>query len=220
LCGSKKEREDWSDPGYLLVGKLPDSPDGSMELQKILTGLTKNHGYYRGLYQGEAAGYVACEEGLFTVVPKSPTDWETTKILSGPFSDVALWDLNGDGVDELIAIEPFHGDTIQVYEQKDGNYTPVYKYPRPIAFAHAIQGAVIGGQSCCVIGIRRQDAELAILRNCEGKYQVEVLETGVGPSNVAVAHSEQGDILLAANHTKNEGAIYLFEKENLPSKEN
>jgi hypothetical protein len=35
LCSSKKDREDWSDPGKILVGRLPDKPEDGVEFKEI-----------------------------------------------------------------------------------------------------------------------------------------------------------------------------------------
>ncbi|MEG2088349.1 MAG: hypothetical protein RR022_09115, partial [Angelakisella sp.] len=69
LCGSKKDREDWSDPGKVYVGVLPDDLTQQIELTPLLTGLVKNHGYWRGSYQEMPCSYITCESGVYAVIP-------------------------------------------------------------------------------------------------------------------------------------------------------
>lgn len=214
LCAAKANREDWSSPGCVAVGWLPDRKGEVPEFTPVLTGLTKNHGYYRN---GENA-YVACEEGVFrfTAPKECNAQWTVDRILTCPVSDIALCDLDEDGQDELITIEPFHGNSIKVYHLNKSGYHPVYQYPTAISFAHAIVGCSLAGKPCVVCGIRREEAELSILRCVDpagGGYEVEIVEKGVGPSNVAVAHLNNTDIILSANHTKNEGAVYIVTPE-------
>ena len=211
LCGSKRDREDWSDPGFVAVGSLPEVPGDNVTFTPILTGLTKNHGYFRG----RDKAYIACEEGLYSITPPDTAEgeWGSSQILSKPVSDLTLFDLDGDGLEELVTIEPFHGDQIQVYHLEDNSYSPVYTYPTPIQFAHALMGCTLCGLPCVVCGIRRCDAELSLLRcvsSSEQRYEVERIDTGVGPSNVAVVQQRDCSLVLSANHTKNEGAVYIF----------
>lgn len=216
LCGSKKDREDWSDPGKVYIGKLPDSPEKGMELKPILENLTKNHGYCRAKYQGRAAGYVTSDEGIFVVVPpeKEDQEWSVHHIMDRPVGDVALCDLDGDGEDELITIEPFHGDQFLVNKKIDGKYETVYSYPNEIQFAHAVVGCTLRGKPSVVGGIRRKDSELFIIQctdSAEQKYESTVLEKEIGPSNVAVINQKDRDIIIAANHTQNQAALYFVE---------
>lgn len=43
----------------------------------------------------------------------------------------------------------------------------------------------------------------------DGKYQTTVIEKGVGPANLAVVNEADRDIIVAANHTMNEAAVYV-----------
>lgn len=214
LCGSKKDREDWSDPGRVLVGILPDDLTKPMELTPILTGLTKNHGYCRGVYEGKVCSYITCEGGVYAVVPpqKQGQNWETKQILSTPTSDVAVFDLDGDGKLELATIEPFHGNSMKIYhEDGKGGYTEVYSYPNEMNFAHALWAGKLRGQPAVVLGIRRMESELAVIcyDSAADCYTTEILEKGGGPSNVDVVAGAERDLLICANHTKNEAAVYF-----------
>ena len=64
LCGSKESREDWSDPGKIFVGVLPESPEQKMIISPLLEGLFKNHGYCRSSLNGKPCGIFTCESGI------------------------------------------------------------------------------------------------------------------------------------------------------------
>lgn len=211
LCGSKKDREDWSDPGKVYVGVLPDDLTQMMELTPILTGLTKNHGYCRAVSEGVPCSYITCESGVYLVIPPKTRDgqWETRHIMEHPVSDVAVFDLDGDGCLELATIEPFHGNAMKIYHESSNGYQEVYCYPHEINFAHALWTGTLRGEPAAVLGIRRMDSELAVIRWNGSGYTTEVLEKGGGPSNVDIIHGGGKDLLLCANHTKNEAAVYF-----------
>lgn len=72
-------------------------------------------------------------------------------------SDAVLMDLNGDGEEELCAIAPFHGDTVNIYEKKNGKFELAYTHPEKLEFLHAIFGGTICGKPTWIIGNRKGD---------------------------------------------------------------
>ncbi|MDR1374519.1 MAG: hypothetical protein LBJ24_06070, partial [Treponema sp.] len=212
LCGSKKDREDWSDPGQVYVGRLPRRPGDGLVFTSISGPHVKNHGYCRGSWEGENAGFITSEEGIFVVTPPKRKDgaWQMRQIQQRPIGDVAVCDIDGDGSDEVITIEPFHGDKFLVNKKQGGGYETVYRYPGEIQFAHAVVGCTIRGRPAVVGGIRRKNCELFILQySAEKGYELTVVEEGIGPSNAAVVSGRDRDLIISANHTCNEAAIYI-----------
>lgn len=213
LCGSKKDREDWSDPGKIYAGILPSSPGQKMELTPILAGLTKNHGYWRGCRNGIPCGYFCADSGIYRISPPAAPGcgWDIERLLNAQVSDAAVYDLNGDGEDELITIEPFHGSCIRIYGRTPEGYSPVYAYPGEHKFAHALWAGKLRGRPAAIIGLRRMDAELAMIRYypTEGVYQATVIESGMGPSNVDVIPGIDSDIILCSNNLANEAAAFF-----------
>ena len=61
-------------------------------------------------------------------------------------------------------------------------------------------------------GYRRVEKELFIIQ-CEDKknltFKTEVIEAGVGPSNVAVINEKDRDIIISANRELGEAALYF-----------
>lgn len=213
LCGSKQSREDWSDPGKVYVGVLPSAPEQTMRLTPLLHDMVKNHGYWRGSLNGGPCGFFTCESGVYAVSPpETPTaGWTTRHLLDAPVSDVAIYDLDGDGEDELITIEPFHGDCVKIYHKSGDGYRVVYTYPGEYKFAHALWAGQLRGRPAAILGIRRMNAELALIRYCpqSASYTESVIEKGNGPSNVAVISQRERDIILCANNCIHEAAAYF-----------
>ena len=238
LCGSKKDREDWSDPGMILAGKLPAKPEDGVTFKEIFAGQTKNHGYCRGQWQGKTAAFWTSEAGVFTALPPEKKDgqWQITKLIDRPVSDITLCDLDGCGENELVTIEPFHGNqfvvnkkigadsavhdaasvtgapsaAVSVTPAAGAGYEIVWRYPNEIDFAHTAVGCNLLGRPAVVGGIRRKNCELFVLLHEKGKgFYTELIEEGVGTSNAAVTRIDGRDIIIAANHTKNEAAVYF-----------
>jgi len=213
LCNTKREREDWSDPGKLWAGELPADFGAPMGLRPIKESLVKNHGYWRGTRDGANTGYIACDSGIYAASPpREGRDWQVELILAGRFSDVACYDLDGDGADEIAAISPFHGDELTIRKKTgDSRYDVAYRYPNPIDTAHALWAGPLNGIPTIIFGIRKMDGELGYIRYDKntGGYRSEIIEKGVGTANVSVIRRAGGDIIAAANHAKNEAAVYF-----------
>jgi hypothetical protein len=209
LCEKKEDKEDWRFPGAVLAGELSDAARPPA-LEPVLEGLTKHHGYCRVARGGGDAALTASEEGVFELVPPDGPGgaWATRNVLPRPVSDIAVADLDGDGVDEMAAIEPFHGDTFAVYKSHGDGYRPIYR-SEPEPFCHAIQGGRLRGEAVFVGGDRAGERELFVLRLRDGGLVREVVEGGGGPSNVLVLPGEERDLLVAANRERGEGAVFF-----------
>lgn len=214
LCGSKKDREDWGDPGKVYVGKLPETPEEGVSFIPIMENIYKNHGYCRGNYEGREAGFITCENGIYAI--QAPMEkggqWRITKLMGGTVSDVALCDLDSDGVNELATIEPFHGGAFLVRKKIGDEYKEVCRYADGIQFAHAVAGCTLRGKPTVVCGARRGNSDLFILQKGAGDEwcDVTLVERGAGPSNVAVLNLPGVDVIISANHSRNEAAIYFI----------
>lgn len=210
IARDKANKEDWTRPGQVYVGEIPaDLENGNVVLRQLLDNQFRNHGYYRD--HANNVSYVASDDGVYRIIPPTKdTDWKVEKVKDGMTSEAAVGDIDGDGYDEMITIEPFHGNTIKIYRLKDGKVEEIYKYPYELDFAHALKFDVIGGKKCFVGGIRRVDAELFVIYAKENGLELERIECGAGPANVDVIHVGSDDYILSANHTKNEAAIYKY----------
>lgn len=212
IARDKANKEDWSRPGQIYVGEIPtDLENNNIVLRQVADNLYHNHGYIRGTHNNHVCGYFASDEGVFRLDPPiGQDDWTLTKIKEGRTSEIAFGDLDNDGVEEMITIEPFHGNGIKIYKLNNDKYEEVYSYPNEMDFGHALVFDTIGNQKCFIAGIRRVQAELVIFTYKDGKYEYQIVDTEGGPANLDVVHAYGNDYILAANHTKNEAAIYKY----------
>lgn len=206
IADDKEFKDDWRKPGSIYLGEIPEVPSDGFEIKKIHGDLFRNHGYYKYVDEDGIRGYFASDEGVFVLNPYE--NWSLTKVLDGPIGEIALKDINGDGELEMITIEPFHGDTIKLYEKHDGHYKEVYKVPFELNFGHTLVGDTLAGKPMFVGGIRRIGNQLFTLEHEDGEYQLTIIDDG-GPSNVAIGHLEDKDYIVSANHTRNEAAVYF-----------
>ena len=164
-CALKSDHEykdDWTHPGKVYAGVLPDdlssySEDNQLELSVIKEGMTKNHGYYKVIRGGLETAIISCDEGVYAFTPPEAPDkeWTIEQLISDPASDGVLLDLDGDGREELAVISPFHGQYIYIYRNEDGGFKRVYEYGEPAEFAHSIYGGSLCGRPAVVIGHRK-----------------------------------------------------------------
>lgn len=98
-------------------------PARDWKLMPVIEGLHKNHGMNNGTYNEKPCVYITGTEGLFVLyVPEAGRgghieDWKYEKLIDTEISEVFPADLDGDGVDELAVIEPFHGNAMSVYKR-------------------------------------------------------------------------------------------------------
>lgn len=213
IASSKENKDDWRVPGKIYVGELPDNLDQGLKVEVLVDGLYRNHGYCKDL--SGIGGYFGSDQGIFKVNP--PLDrngtWEIEVMMQGNISEIAVIDIDGDGEQEIMTIEPFHGNIIKIYKKIDGKYTAVYEYENKIDFAHTLVGGYLRGKPTFIAGVRREDAELFYVQFIDGRFITKVIEKGVGPANIMLVNEEDRDLILAANHSANEAAIYIVSDE-------
>lgn len=215
LCTSKKEKDDWSDPGKVYAAKLPDDLNQPMKLEILWENMTKNHGYWRGTDGDGDCGYVGCEEGIFRFTPpdRENGSWKIEKLLDAPCSDMAVYDLDGDGLEELVTIEPFHGEDMVIRHLNGDTYEEVYRYPKKFEFGHVVWAGMFAGTPTVIGGYRKMDKRMYMIRYRDGQYMEETLDSDTGPSNIAVWNAEDKDVIFAANRQIGVAAAYTYHKK-------
>ena len=212
LATTKQTKDDWSNPGKIWVGEYTGS--GPLKVTVLKDGLTKNHGYSRLERNGVMSGLVTCEEGAFEVTPpQTPgAEWAVEQFMDWPISDIAAIDIDGDGELEFATIEPFHGTHFRLYKKIDGTWRKIFEHPEVTEFYHVVVGATLAGKPVFIGGCRRGKQQLFYVharQNDPLALGVELIEAGVGPSNVYVLNEERRDIIVAANREKGEAALYF-----------
>ena len=144
--------------------------------------------------------------------PETPEGkWQIEQLLDCPTSDALLLDLDGDGVEELCTLSPFHGERVAVWHQTENGYVPVWTLPEDAPFSHAICGGMIAGAPTFVTGHRAGKKNLMAIRYDRDteSYTVTVLDEGRGPANVIhYVNHDDTDVLIAANRETDEVAMY------------
>lgn len=207
VCTEKGTRDDWSSPGRLYAGRL--SPGGGVPpvLKPLPWKLHRNH----GMNSCAHGLLIGAEEGAFLLrPPEGPgQNWTLDRLSDDPCGEAALWDLDGDGAEELICIEGFHGDGITVRARdRDGHYRPVWRPEIPLEFSHALWAGRFGGRATAFLGHRRGRGGLYSLRWEAGQYRLSLQDEGGAPANLAVWRGPEGDALLAANHGQGLCSVY------------
>lgn len=225
LAGNKASKDDWSSPGRLLWARLHEDAGGPLTFAALGEGITQNHGYWRGMWQGRMSGFFSGREGIFVVTPPEGRGgaWRVERLLDVPVSDLALADIDGDGEDELATLEPFHGNLLRVWKRVHGAFVPVYEHPDRSDFYHAVWGGMLGGAPAFLAGCRRGTQALYLIRAGATEplsLTSTTLDSGGGPSNVAVLHARDSgldhDIVLAANREAGEAVLYHFPAHTCP----
>jgi len=206
----KESKEDWTKPGSVYVGELPDVLDGPFPVRPVIGGITKNHGFCRGSWRGKPAYLVSGSEGLFVLyLPEAPGgEWRSERILDHEVSDMAVCDIDGDGNLELATVEPFHGSRGVVYKEKNGKLEKILEHE--YEFGHVVWGGAILGTPSFIIGGRKGNRELNLFQwnAALGKLDRTLIDNTGGPSNIAVHHLPDRELILTANREIGEVALY------------
>ena len=212
VATSKKNPQDWSDPGKLWAGVLPDDLNTPFEIKPVIHGLQKNHGYWRLNWGGEDYAMISSEMGVMSVIPpqKKNGEWTVETILEKPIGDVAVLDIDGDGEDELAVIEPFHGNTFSIYKKFKNGWDAIYQYPKKLTFGHVAYGCSLRGRPTFIGGETEGGGEMFYVQHEPSfpeKFRVGLIDSGANPSNIYVVNHRDRDVILAANFC-GEAALY------------
>lgn len=210
IADHKDHKEDWSRSGTVYQGILPDSWEGSMTIEPILKGLYRNHGYFSRTHGDVYESFIASNQGIHCI-RQAQNMMSISHISEIPTSEIAVLDIDGDEIDEMITIEPFHGDTTHIYKLNDIK-KPVYSLPIPFDFGHALITGTFENKPCFYGGVRRVNSECYVITYEENEYKLQVIDHG-GPANLAFYRHNNIEYLLSSNHTANEVALYIMNNE-------
>ena len=210
-------KEDWRFPGQYLAAKLPEDfgPGVTVKLEVVKAGLLRNHGYIRRQDKDGDYSVISSDNGVFEMHPPVAAggEWKTVQLTSDPTSDICFVDFDGDGKDEMIALSPFHGDTLALYHQKDdGTYGKIFELEEKKPFLHSLFAGVVQGKPVAIIGHRKGESrDLLGFTYSDGKLAYEVLDKDSGSTNVMYYRNGEKDMLVSANREINEIAFYEIE---------
>ena len=209
LCNSKKFVEDWSDPGGLHICEYGEHA----QPQTVLSGLTKNHGMYTQATPEGDVLWIGAQEGLVRCRRENGA-WTTEFVTHDETSDMWIADIDGDGEDEIAVIQGFHGDEANVLKKDGNSYRTVCTLP--IRFGHVIWAGDILGAPHMITASRGGEMELALHRACaqDGRlgFETQIIEKGVGATQIAVLYRAQSVLVCASNHETGTVDLYTITK--------
>lgn len=213
LCGGKRFIEDWSKPGAVYVGKLPDYSSDKCLLSPILEGIYKNHGMYKTTdNENHQLIFISGSQGIFQIkIPDKEGDiWSSERIIGCEVSDVCFFDVDNDEIEEMVTIEPFHGNTLVIYKKFKSNWLPVYH--TEINFGHALWCGIFLGTPSIIYGSRGGSKELSLLHYKSGKENFDmekiILDEGGAPAQITVVHKKNHELILVSNNGLGEVTLY------------
>ncbi|MBP2658853.1 MAG: hypothetical protein H6Q69_1885 [Firmicutes bacterium] len=210
LCEDKEYKDDWSKPGKVYVGEIPMEICKPFKLKAILQDITKNHGFCRGKWKNRNAYLISGSEGVFVLyLPENGSEeWEVEQILNHEVSDIAVCDIDTDGVMELATIEPFHGSRGIIYKYIDDRLVSIHEHE--YEFGHVVWGGKILNKPSFIIGGRKGNRELNCFQIDDTSRKIKhfTIDNKGGPSNIAVLNKTNTDVILAANREIGEIAVY------------
>lgn len=207
LCTTKAFEQDWSSSGYLYT--VP--PKTESKAQRISASIHKHHGMWA--YAKNNSILVSGEEGLFELSEEDGRR-KLELWLDQEVSDMCLYDLDGDGEDELITIQKFHGDNLCFYRRTAQGWNMIWR--EDVNFCHAIWAGKIQETSCVVACNRGGDKDTllyTVKAGQKGSFELErsVIDVGTGTANITVKEMDDKIIMYGANHGNGEIASYILQ---------
>ena len=212
----RRFKNDWSTPGATYGAPLKGPLElhdqfNELQLSKLCDCQLQNHGFW--VAPDQSFALVSTAAGVFRYVPPvHPGEpWGVTCLVVQPTSDVCMVDFDGDGVDEILTLSQFHGDTLSVWHQgeEQDTYTRVWTDPKRREFLHAIWSGSLAGKPCAIVGHRKAERDLLRVWFEDNAYHVEGIDHNRGPANCLAFRDNSGtDHIIAANRETDEVALY------------
>ena len=205
----KENPQDWSNPGELHIIELDDTPGATWESRVIDKSVTRNHGMTRTRRNRNETICVSGKEGIFYLEQDPGENWVIRPMFEREVSEMTFIDLDGDGQDELVTIEPFHGETLNIYKNTGKKWE--WRFSDSLSFGHGISSGFVQQKPVIVVGNRSGSLALesfSVHDLSKGKFDRLVIEKDAGPTQTQVFSEGGVDYILSANQRKNEVALY------------
>ncbi len=205
----KENPGDWSRPGEVFLFTPGEDVTRPWGKERIDSGITRNHGMTRTILDGKDTICISGAEGIFGIIPGDRQRWAVKKVFDKEVSEMTFIDLDGDGNQELVTIEPFHGNTLNIY--KKGGKGWELKFSDSLSFGHGLSSGKFNGIPVVVAGNRSGSLALeafTVRDLSKGVVRRMVIEPEAGPTQTQVFSHASRDYILSANQRKNEVAIY------------
>jgi hypothetical protein len=206
----KENPPDWSKPGEMYLVCLEENISLPLKPEMIDNSLTRNHGMLRTKINGIETVVISGAEGIFYFEQLTGDKWAKKLLFENEVSEFGFVDLDGDGHDELVTIEPFHGEALNVYKKNGQNWE--IKFSDTLSFGHGLSCGYFSNEPVIVVGNRRGSFTLDLFKVndfSKGEFSRTVIEEDAGPTQTQVFTANGTDYILSANQKKNEVAIYF-----------
>ncbi len=216
LAADKSDPADWSRPGSLYASRVPRTGGESWELAPVLEGLHRNHGLLVARFMGRPSVLVSGTEGLFAAdLDSGGDDWHFQQVLGREVSEIAVADIDGDGTEELITIEPFHGSSARLYKRVRSRWQLAWE--TELEFGHCLLAGMLNGVRTILVSNRAGsrdlllfefDAPLSGRSKGVASPRRHVIDPGAGAANMLIARHEGIDRIFATNQAAGEIVSY------------
>ena len=204
----KADPADWSKPGELHHIMLPDQIDGELKTEILVHDLYRNHGMTKTVVNGIDTICISGESGIYAIVPSGNNSWEVRQLFDREASEFAFFDLDDDGEEELVIIEPFHGNSLSLYKYEDEKW--IKYYSSPLSFGHGLSTGIFKNQRVIVVGNRRDSESLEMhVVTALDKVEKYIIEEHAGPTQTKIISHGNEDYILSSNQLKNEVVLYF-----------
>jgi hypothetical protein len=205
----KENPADWSKPGEMYLIRLEEDIKLPLKPELIDNSLTRNHGMLRKSIEGTETVCMSGVDGIFYFEQQPGDKWVKKSLFDKEVSEFCFIDLDGDGQDELVTIEPFHGEALNIYKRNGQQWE--LKFTDSLVFGHGLSCGIVNSEPVIVVGNRRGSFTLDMFKVTDlasGKFSREVIEEDAGPTQTQVFTAGDIDYILSSNQKKNEVALY------------
>ncbi len=217
LCAGKASQDDWSKPGGVHLADVPASPaqgEAAWRFQLICKGLSKNHGMDEAvLHRGRRGFLLSAHEGLFFLgAPGGKAgSWTRETISPGEHSDAFSFPWDDPADPQVFSLSPFHGNVLSRHRRTADGWSRE-TLDDTIDFGHVLWAGMVLGRQGLLVGGRRGRKQLAIYRRGDGnRFEKELIDEGVGPTQVTVIERGRGEALIfVAAHARGEVVEYTL----------
>jgi hypothetical protein len=210
LAEDKKDAADWTLPGGLYAAPLGGDEDTGLQLQPVLPGIHRNHGFLLAVLDGRRSVLIGGSEGVLAVdLQSSGNDWPARQVLARETSEMAVFDLDGDGADELVTIEPFHGNALRGYKRSGNGWSAFWE--AELEFGHCVLAGMFEGRRSVLVSNRSGSRSLLLFQFGDDprKPRRIIVDDGVGAANMLMLRHAGRDHVFAANQTPGQIVMYI-----------
>jgi hypothetical protein len=204
---NKENPANWSQPGELHHVKIDVANTNDWKTDVVFGDLFRNHGMSKCFINNEETLCISGDKGIFAIKAGKENTWEASQLFDREVSEFSFFDLDNDGEDELVTIEPFHGNAFNIYKKTNAEWQHVYS--SPLAFGHGLSSGKFQGKNVVLVGNRRETEALE-LHKIHSLSDIEkiIVEGQVGPTQIKIFRHKDIDYILSSNQIKNEVALY------------